>query len=94
MESPEALSSYYVREVWANDVEHELRLMEKLVENYPYIAVDGRFPGVVARPTGPFKNDMERNYEIIRTNMGLVKILQLSLSFANKDGEVAGHPED
>lgn len=50
--SSSACDSYYVREVWANDVEHELRVMEKLVEEYPYIAVDGCFPGVVARPTG------------------------------------------
>ncbi|KAF4722976.1 hypothetical protein FOZ62_016590, partial [Perkinsus olseni] len=42
----------------------------------------------------PFKDDTERNYEIIRTNMGLVKIIQLSLAFSNKDGVVAGHPED
>ncbi|KAF4684416.1 hypothetical protein FOZ60_007885 [Perkinsus olseni] len=92
--SSSASSSYYVREVWASDVEHELRLMEKLVEDYPYVAVDGRFPGLIARPTGPFKDDTERNYEIIRTNMGLVKIIQLSLAFSNKDGVVAGHPED
>ncbi|KAF4661420.1 CCR4-NOT transcription complex subunit 8 [Perkinsus olseni] len=43
---------------------------------------------------GPFKDDTERNYEIIRTNMGLVKIIQLSLAFSNKNGVVAGHPED
>ncbi|KAF4717041.1 CCR4-NOT transcription complex subunit 8 [Perkinsus olseni] len=92
--SSSARSPYYVREVWASDVEHELRLMEKLVEDYPYVAVDGRFPGLIARPTGPFKDDTERNYEIIRTNMGLVKMIQLSLAFSNKDGVVAGHPED
>ncbi|KAF4677327.1 CCR4-NOT transcription complex subunit 8 [Perkinsus chesapeaki] len=86
--------NYCVREVWAKDLDHELQLMEKLVEEYPYVAVDGRFPGVVARPTGPFKDDTERNYDIVRSNMELVKIVQLSLAFANEDGEVASHPED
>lgn len=41
-----------VIDVWASNFDKEADIMRNVVEKYPYIAMDVRLPGVVARPTG------------------------------------------
>lgn len=41
-----------VVDVWAYNFEEEAEIMRNVVEKYPYIAMDVRLPGIVARPTG------------------------------------------
>jgi len=49
---------------------------------------DTEFPGIVARPVGSFKTTSEKNYQTLRCNVNLLKIIQLGLTFCDKDGNV------
>ena len=49
---------------------------KKVVEDYPYVAMDTEFPGVVARPiTDQYAHDYQ--YQTLRCNVDLLKIIQL-----------------
>ena len=50
---------------------------------------DTEFPGVVAKPVGSFKSNSDFHYQTLRTNVNLLKIIQLGLTFSNDDGELA-----
>ena len=55
-----------VREVWQENLEEEMELIRDLVDEYPFLAMDTEFPGIVARPVGNFKNSGEYHYQTLR----------------------------
>jgi CCR4-NOT transcription complex subunit 7/8 len=59
-----------------------------IVDDYPYIAMDTEFPGVVARPIGSFKNSHDYHYQTLKCNVDLLKIIQLGLSFCDEEGNL------
>jgi CCR4-NOT transcription complex subunit 7/8 len=74
-------------DVWANNLHSELEKIMEIVDQYNYIAMDTEFPGVVARPIGSFKNAHDYHYQTLKCNVDLLKIIQLGLSFCDKDGK-------
>ena len=52
--------------MWADNLDSELEIIRGVVDDYPYIAMDTEFPGVVARPVGNFKNSGEYHYQTLR----------------------------
>jgi CCR4-NOT transcription complex subunit 7/8 len=38
-----------VREVWQSNLDAEMRIIESIVEDFPYLAMDTEFPGALAR---------------------------------------------
>jgi len=81
-----ALSMAQIREVWAPNLETELRNIRDIIEQYPYIAMDTEFPGVVARPIGTFKTSSDYHYQTMRCNVDLLKIIQVGITLADEEG--------
>ncbi|KAA1469745.1 CAF1-domain-containing protein [Dentipellis sp. KUC8613] len=80
-----------IREVWAPNLEVEMRNIRDVIEKYPYVAMDTEFPGVVARPIGAFKTSSDYHYQTMRCNVDLLRIIQVGLTFADEDGN---YPQD
>jgi CCR4-NOT transcription complex subunit 7/8 len=81
-----------IRDVWAHNLEDELAYIRKLVVDYPMVAMDTEFPGVVARPLGPFKSQTDFHYQTLRVNVDLLRIIQLGLTFSDKEGRLPAGP--
>lgn len=79
---------YEIRDVWQKNLHQELNHISKLIESYPMIAMDTEFPGIVARPTGSFKSPNEYHYRTLKCNVDLLKIIQLGLTFSDKEGRL------
>ncbi|KAK3869903.1 hypothetical protein Pcinc_024817 [Petrolisthes cinctipes] len=76
-----------IREVWAHNMEEEFHHIRRIVHQYPYVAMDTEFPGVVARPIGEFRSNADYQYQLLRCNVDLLKIIQLGLTFLDEQGK-------
>ncbi|KAK5989194.1 CCR4-NOT transcription complex subunit 7 [Cladobotryum mycophilum] len=76
-----------IREVWKNNLHEEMAVLRDLVDKYPYIAMDTEFPGVVSRPMGGFRGKSDYHYQCLRTNVDMLKVIQIGLTLFNEDGE-------
>lgn len=57
---------FRVRDVWEDNLEEEMELLQGIVDEYPYIAMDTEFPGVVVRPAGELKNSPQYQYLTVK----------------------------
>lgn len=80
--------SVEIREVWEYNLEDEFSFIREIVDDYPYIAMDTEFPGMVLRPVGNFKSSSEYNYQTLKANVDLLKLIQLGLTFADEKGNL------
>jgi len=72
-------------DVWADNLEEAMSQIRAIVDDFPYIGMDTEFPGVVARPVGSF-NRSDYNYQTLRVNVDMLKLIQLGLTFCDKNG--------
>lgn len=77
-----------IREVWADNLEKEFELIREIVDDYPYLAMDTEFPGVVVRPVGVFKSSADYHYQTLRANVNMLKLIQLGLTFSDESGSL------
>jgi len=77
-----------IREVWAHNLDEEFKTICQIIQDYPYVAMDTEFPGVVARPIGEFKSTADYQYQLLRCNVDLLKIIQLGLTFLDETGDL------
>jgi CCR4-NOT transcription complex subunit 7/8 len=85
---PSLSKNSMIRDVWAENLEAEMRVIRELILDYPFVAMDTEFPGVVAKPVGSFRTTHEFYYQTLRCNVNLLKIIQLGISLMNERGEV------
>uniref|UniRef100_A0A2R9BNX2 poly(A)-specific ribonuclease n=1 Tax=Pan paniscus TaxID=9597 RepID=A0A2R9BNX2_PANPA len=60
--------SQRICEVWACNVDEEMKKIRQVIRKYNYVAMDTEFPGVVARPTGEFRSNADYQYQLLRCN--------------------------
>ncbi|KAH6781968.1 Polynucleotidyl transferase [Perilla frutescens var. hirtella] len=77
-----------IREVWAENVESEFDLIREIVDEFPYVAMDTEFPGIVLRSVGNFRNANEYHYQTLKENVNLLKLIQLGLTFSDENGNL------
>ncbi|KAH0460821.1 hypothetical protein IEQ34_008396 [Dendrobium chrysotoxum] len=77
-----------IREVWADNLEQEFSLIRDIVDDFPFVAMDTEFPGVVCRPIGSFKYTSDYHYATLQANVGMLKLIQLGLTFSDEDGNL------
>jgi len=85
MKRPEIPDEVDIIDVWADNLEEVMVQIRAIVEDYPYVAMDTEFPGVVARPIGSF-NKSEYNYQTLRVNVDMLKLIQLGMTVCDKNG--------
>ncbi|KAA8521680.1 hypothetical protein F0562_012330 [Nyssa sinensis] len=80
--------SIQIREVWSHNLEEEFTLIREIVDGFPYIAMDTEFPGVVLSPVGTFDNNNDYNYQTLKDNVDMLKLIQLGLTFSDENGNL------
>jgi len=74
------------QEVWDHNLEEEIKRMRDVAENYQHVAMDTQFPGIVARPTGPFSDYSDYNYQTLKCNVDLTRVIQIGMTFSDAKG--------
>lgn len=89
-DSPTSLSpdnkTFQIKDVWANNLEEEFKVIRVVVQKYNWIAMDTEFPGVVARPVGEFRDSNDFQYRMLKCNVDLLRIIQLGITFFDDKG--------
>ncbi|KAJ6354730.1 hypothetical protein OIU77_005353 [Salix suchowensis] len=86
--TPPKEESIQIREVWNDNLEEEFALIREIVDQFNHVAMDTEFPGVVLRPVGNFKNISEYNYQTLKDNVDMLKLIQLGLTFSDENGNL------
>ncbi|CAM8895292.1 unnamed protein product [Rhodiola kirilowii] len=81
-------NSIMIREVWNENLESEFALIREIVDDFPYCAMDTEFPGIVLRPVGDFKHINEFNYQTLKENVDMLKLIQIGLTFSDEYGKL------
>lgn len=84
---PTQVTEPTIIDIWRYNMDEEFAKIRDMLEEYPYVAMDTEFPGVVARPIGEFKSSSDYQYQLLRCNVDLLKIIQIGFTFYNEKGE-------
>lgn len=76
-----------IRDVWKHNFEEEMAVLMDLIDDFPYVAMDTEFPGIVGRPMGGFRGKSDYHYQCLRVNVDLLKVIQIGFSLFNEKGE-------
>ncbi|KAI2615460.1 CAF1-domain-containing protein [Hypoxylon sp. NC1633] len=76
-----------IREVWKHNFAEEMSMLMDLVGQFPYVAMDTEFPGIVGRPMGNFRGKSDYHYQCLRVNVDMLKVIQIGISLFNEKGE-------
>lgn len=75
-----------IHDVWASNLDIAFKEIRAIIQKYPYVGFDTEFPGVVAMPIGEFRSVSEYQYQVLRCNVDLLRMIQLGLTFFDERG--------
>ncbi|EEB19405.1 CCR4-NOT transcription complex subunit, putative [Pediculus humanus corporis] len=78
--------AFQIKDVWADNLEEEFKVIRHVVQKYNWVAMDTEFPGVVARPVGEFRDSNDFQYRMLKCNVDLLRIIQLGITFFDEKG--------
>ncbi|GLJ13818.1 hypothetical protein SUGI_0220640 [Cryptomeria japonica] len=81
-------NSVFIREVWDHNVEEEIEAIRWVAKKFRYVAMDTEFPGTVVKEIGHCRSRKEYEYRLMTANVNLLSLIQLGLTFADKDGNL------
>ncbi|XP_066348986.1 probable CCR4-associated factor 1 homolog 11 [Miscanthus floridulus] len=74
-----------IREVWADNVEREFKLIRAAIERFPYVSMDTEFPGVIHHPPPSVHHSAltpSQRYTLLKSNVDALHLIQVGLAFA------------
>jgi len=74
-----------IREVWADNVEREFKLIRAAIERFPYVSMDTEFPGVIHHPPPAVHHSTltaSQRYTLLKSNVDALHLIQVGLAFA------------
>nr|KAF6367988.1 CCR4-NOT transcription complex subunit 7 [Myotis myotis] len=72
--------SQRICEVWACNLDEEMKKIRQVIRKYNYVAMDTEFPGVVARPIGEFRSNADYQYQLQKKRRKLLRSLVTAVS--------------
>ncbi|KFK43832.1 hypothetical protein AALP_AA1G179300 [Arabis alpina] len=81
-------SSIEIRQVWDKNVEQELSLISQYVDDFPYVAMDTEFPGIVCKSVTVDPSPRRNCYESLKTNVNMLNLIQLGLTLSDDQGNL------
>jgi CCR4-NOT transcription complex subunit 7/8 len=76
-----------IRDVWAHNLEQEMAIIADLLDDYPFVAMDTEFPGVLAHPVGTWPSNEVYHYQLMRCNVDFLKIIQIGITLGDGNGK-------
>ncbi|KAL5547465.1 hypothetical protein UlMin_002696 [Ulmus minor] len=78
----------HIRDVWADNLEEEMLKIRDIVQSFPYVGLDSRFPGVLMNCGKGNMTSSEYSYQILKENVNMLKLIQLGLTFFDGNGNL------
>jgi len=75
-----------IQEVWHHNLYEAFTQICQAVRDYPFVAMDTEFPGIVAKPQGQFTSMDEYKYQLVKCNVDLLKMIQLGVTLFDAAG--------
>jgi len=75
------------RSVWSYNLEAEFELIRRVIELFPFISMDTKFPGVIFQ-SHPTLWQPQNNYAVMKANVDCMHLIQVGLTFSDYHGNL------
>merc|ERR1719447_673830 len=76
-----------IRDVWADNLEEAFDVIQEAILDFPYIAVDTEYPGVLVRPILSYRDKFQYRYFTTKANVDMLKLIQVGITLMDEKGK-------